>query len=330
MEFKLGGIGGFGLPPLEFGRSADWLKGLDVERWIGGWRNGKEAFPEIVELEEEFDLFGAQDFVHDLHSGLALGTEKRIFAPDAEDEVAPKGTEFAIALRRETGDGRLEGLIRGYGTRFGLGALAGDRCRVTPLFEAAGFVRVDAVVANGVVVAVGDVLDGGGDEVGGGEDFEVAFGFPVLAGTVDDGGGFLFPGYFLEGERGAQEILGELAAAIDVGRSDGFFAGVEVEAAVFPVEEVAGFLLGEEIVADEGLDEAVTEEFGEGVEGLSGRGGKEVEEAGLIEESAGAENVSMRVEYKVVAKRLDADDGGEFAVGEIELEAHPVAKGIGC
>ena len=46
-------------------------------------------------------------------------------------------------------------------------------------------------------------------------------------------------------------------AAVDVVCGDGFFSGVEVEAAVFPVEEVAGFLFGEEFVIDEGLDEAV-------------------------------------------------------------------------
>ena len=50
VEFELGGIGGFGFPPLEFGRSADGLEGLDVERCIGRWRDGEEAFPEIVEL----------------------------------------------------------------------------------------------------------------------------------------------------------------------------------------------------------------------------------------------------------------------------------------
>ena len=40
-------------------------------------------------------------------------------------------------------------------------------------------------------MAVGDVLDGSGDKVGGGEDFEVAFGLPVAAGTVNDGGGWI-------------------------------------------------------------------------------------------------------------------------------------------
>ena len=32
---------------------------------------------------------------------------------------------------------------------------------------------------------------------------------------------------------------------------------------MFPVDEVAGFLFAEEFVADEGLDEALAEEFGE-------------------------------------------------------------------
>ena len=90
---------------------------------------------------------------------------------------------------------------------------------------------------------------------------------------------------------------------------------------MFPVEEVAGFLFGEEFVGDEGLDEAVAEELGEGVEGLCGGCGEEVEESGLIEEPAGAEDVKVRVKYEVIAECLDAGDGGEFAVGEIELEA---------
>ncbi len=87
-------------------------------------------------------------------------------------------------------------------------ALAGGRSLVAPLGETAGFVGVDPVVADGVVVAVGDVLDCG----------------------------------------------------------DGLFASVEIEAAVFPAEEVAGFLFAEEFVADEGLDETLAEKFGERVE----------------------------------------------------------------
>jgi hypothetical protein len=123
LEFELGGIGGFGFPPLEFGRSADGFHGLDVERRVGRRRDGEETFPEIMEFEEEFDFFWAQDFVHDLHGGLALGTEQRIFAPDAHDEVAPERTEFAIGLLW-VGDGGGRGWWVWRGA-LGMGALAG-------------------------------------------------------------------------------------------------------------------------------------------------------------------------------------------------------------
>jgi len=327
-EFELSGIGGFGLPPLIFGRSADGFHCLDVERRVGWWRNGEDAFPEIVEFEEELDFFWAQDFVHDLHGGFALGTEERIFAPDAHDEIAPKWAESAIG-RLVMGDGGRRGLSGSRGISFRMRALAGDRYLVAPLGESAGFVGVDAVVADGVVVAVGDVFDDSGEKVGGGEDFEIALGFPVAAGAVDDGGGFFFPGDFLQGERRPQEVFGELAAAIDVVRGDGFLSGVEVEAAAFPGEKIAGFFPGEELVADKSCDEAVAEEFGEGLEGMGGWSGEEMEAAGLIEESAGAEDVDVWMEYEVVAKCLDAGDSGEFSVGQVELKAHPVAEGIG-
>jgi hypothetical protein len=42
------------------------------------------------------------------------------------------------------------------------------------------------------------VEEGGGDEVGGGKDFEVAFGGVVALGAVDDGFGARIPGDFLE------------------------------------------------------------------------------------------------------------------------------------
>jgi len=43
------------------------------------------------------------------------------------------------------------------------------------------------------------VEQSGGDEVGGGEDLEVALGGVVAFGAVDDGLGRGVPGYFLEG-----------------------------------------------------------------------------------------------------------------------------------
>ena len=76
-----------------------------------------------MEFEEEFDFFGAPDFIDDLHGGLALGAEQRVFAPDAEDEVAPEGTEFAIGLLR-MGDGAERGW-RVWRGALRMGALAG-------------------------------------------------------------------------------------------------------------------------------------------------------------------------------------------------------------
>jgi hypothetical protein len=143
--------------------------------------------------------------------------------------------------------------------------------------------------------------------------------------SLIDGGGLFFPGDFLEGEGCAQEVFGELAAAFDVVGGDGFFSSVEIEAAVLPIEKVTGFLFGEEFAGDKGLDEVVAEEFGEGVEGLCGGSGEKMEESGLVEESAGAENVKIRVKYEVIAEGLDACDGGEFALaggGHVELDTH--------
>ena len=140
LEFELGGIGGFGFPPAIFRRSADGLHALDVERWIGRWRDGEDAFPEVVEFEEEFDFLGAQDFVGDLHRGLAPGAKHRVFAPDAQNEVAPEWAEFAIGLLG-LGDGVGCGWWFWRST-LGMGALAGDRDRVASLFEPAGFVGV--------------------------------------------------------------------------------------------------------------------------------------------------------------------------------------------
>ena len=184
LKFKLGGIGNIGFPPAVFGNGADGLEGLDVERRVGRWRNGENAFPEIVELEEELDFFGAQNIAGDHHGGFALGTRERIFAPDAHNEIAPEWAEFAIRSLGP-GDGRWDGLSGSRRIALGMRALAGDRYLVAPLFEASGFVGVDTVVSDSVMVAVGDMFDGSREKISGGEDLEIALGFPVVARAVD-------------------------------------------------------------------------------------------------------------------------------------------------
>ena len=52
---------------------------------------------------------------------------------------------------------------------------------------AAGFVGVGAVIADGLLALGREMVDNGGDEVGGFEDFEVSLGRVVALGAVDDG-----------------------------------------------------------------------------------------------------------------------------------------------
>ena len=60
------------------------------------------------------------------------------------------------------------------------------------------------------------MIDDGGEEVVGGEYLEVGLGVVRSAGAVDDGARFRLPSDFLEGERGAEEVLGEPLTAFYV------------------------------------------------------------------------------------------------------------------
>ena len=106
---------------------------------------------------------------------------------------------------------------------------------------AAGFVGVGAVVADGLLAFGREVVDDGGDEVGGFEDLEVPLGGVVSLGPVNEGLGAGVPGGvsgdFLEGKRMAQKIFGEAFTAAAVVGGDGFFAAVvDVETGMFPRE----------------------------------------------------------------------------------------------
>ena len=90
---------------------------------------------------------------------------------------------------------------------------------------------------------------------------------PAAPGAVGDGAGAGVPVDFLEGERRAQQILGKALAALDVVRRDGFGVGMDVEAAVFPGEQIGHFALAEMLAGKEDLQESIAEEFGERREG---------------------------------------------------------------
>ena len=192
---------------------------------------------------------------------------------------------------------------------------------------AAGFVGVDAVVTDGLLAFGGNVVDGCGDEVVGFEDFEVTFGVVMAFGAVDDGLGGGVPGDFLEGEGVAEEILGEAFAPDGVVGGDGFFAAVvDIEAGVFPGEEVGEFAGADEFGIAQGVEEAVAEEFDGGREVF---GGHAVEAAVGGEESVGGKDVEVRVEDEVVAEGVDSGDGSDAAVGEAEAGAEGVLEGGG-
>jgi hypothetical protein len=91
----------------------------------------------------------------------------------------------------------------------------------------------------------------------------------VAFGAVDDGLAGGVPGDFLEGERVPEEILGKTFTASRIVRGNGFFAAVvDVEAGVFPREEVGKSLGADESGLAQGVQEAVAEEVNGGSEGF--------------------------------------------------------------
>ncbi len=192
---------------------------------------------------------------------------------------------------------------------------------------ATGFVGVEAVVADGLFSLGREVVDDGGDEVGGFEDFEVALGGVVALGAVDDGLGGGVPGDFLEGEGMPEEVFGEAFAAFGIMGGDGFFAAVvNVEAGMLPREEVGEAAGADVFTLAQGVEEAMAEEFDGGGEVF---GGHAVEASVGGEESVGGEDVEVGVEDEVIAEGVDGGDGSEFAIGEIEAGAEGFLEGIG-
>jgi hypothetical protein len=65
--------------------------------------------------------------------------------------------------------------------------------------------------------------------------------FQLRRERLDDGPGPRIPLDFLEEERRTQKIFSKVLAARGVASGEGFFAGVDVEAAVFPEKELGDF-----------------------------------------------------------------------------------------
>ena len=191
---------------------------------------------------------------------------------------------------------------------------------------AAGFVGVEAVVADGLLTFWREVKKGGGDEVGGFEDLKVALGGVVAFGAVDDGFGGGVPGDFLEGERMAEQIFRQTLATGGVVGGDGLFAAVvDVEAGVFPGEEIGEFGGADEFGVTESVEKAVAEEFDGGREVF---GGHAVEAAVGGEESVGGKDMEVGVEDEVVTEGVEGGDGSDAALREVESGAEGVLEGV--
>ena len=152
----------------------DLLDGIDVEgrRWRA-WKMD-DAFPEAVEPEKEFDFLATENLADGLHGALAAGALERVAAPNLEDEVAPEGAHVAGSTFGRRGNEEDLGGRWFFGGSLGLG-WPDDAVRNGGGL-AAGFVGVEAVVADGLLALGREVEQSGGDEVGGFEDLEVALG----------------------------------------------------------------------------------------------------------------------------------------------------------
>ena len=125
----------------------------------------------------------------------------------------------------------------------------------------------------------------------------------------------------------AEKVFRQTFATGGIVGGDGLFAAVvDIEAGVFPGEEVGEFGRTDEVGIAEGLEEAVAEEFDGGTEVF---GGHAVEAAVGGEESVGSEEVEVRVVDQVVAESVNSGDGSDTAVGKAEAGAEGVLEGGG-
>jgi hypothetical protein len=303
----------------------DGLHGIDIEGRRRRAREMDDTSPEAVEPEKEFDFLATEDLADGLHGALAAGALERVAAPNLEDEVAPEGAHVAGSTFGRRGDEEDLGGRRFFGGSLGLGwpdDAVRDRGSLAP-----GFVGVEAVVADGLLALGREVEKSGGDEVGGFEDFEVALGGVMAFGAVDDGLAGGVPSNFLQREGMAEEVFRQTFTTGGVVGGDGLFSAVvDIEAGVFPGEEIGEFGGTDDFGVAEGLEEAVAKEFDGGSEIF---GGHAVEAAIGREESVGGEEVEVGVENEVVSEGVDGGDGSDTALGEVEAGAEGVLKSVG-
>ena len=107
---------------------------------------------------------------------------------------------------------------------------------------------------------VRDMLGDGGQEVGGGEDLEVAVDLGIEAGAVDHHVGRGLQRHFLHGEGILQDVLGQ-GFQVGLGLWWHLLAGMDVEAAVFPGVANLHPFGRDELLLDQEVDDLGAEEF---------------------------------------------------------------------
>ena len=108
---------------------------------------------------------------------------------------------------------------------------------------------------------------------------------------------------------------------------DGLFAAVvDVEAGVFPGEEIGKFGGADEFGVAEGLEEAVAKEFDGGSEIF---GGHAVEATVGGEESVGGKDMEVGVVDEVVAESVNSGNGPDATLGEAKADPKGVLEGGG-
>lgn len=164
----------------------------------------------------------------------------------------------------------------------------------------------------------------GKNEVGCGKDLEVAFGAPVAFGAVKHAavGGVVSD--FFEGERGAQQVFGETAAANGIVGGDGGLAGIETEAAVAPVLQFGDLPVGEGTGGAQPVEEGVAPELPQLLP--AAREGQ-MEPAVGVEDSGGGDDVDVRVPEEKIAESLESHDKPGLAGGTVGAEAKPGGDG---
>jgi len=280
--------------------------------------------PEPAMLEDlAYDVaLAGLDNGDDLHGPTAARATERVGVVDLFDQHGPSSS-----VERGGSCGRGGGLFAVLRKR-GTGTCAGNSVPLrsqSPFFgllgpHAPGLVGVVAVVADGVLAGVGDVLEDRGEEVERLKDLEVAldareeFGASgvreslgaVLLGAIDDLPVGPDADEAGEAEGAAGHVLGEAFDAVAVARGEAD-AAVDVEAAVAPGADLADDGGGDAVGVEQEAKDVVLPDSEERL--VAEVGGQWNEAACGGERPVGDQGVDVGVVMDELPEGLDGEDG---------------------